>query len=285
MFTDDAVTPVRLEILVDLLRASPQGLTREDTYRLLQPEPLDPDPKFTPAKATLRAGLELLLVEEKSGRVFLSQSCRRLPDARMAILAAFDKLVLASTEVEKYFALFYAYFLGLSKQVYAMSNLSREQWANHFNRDVFDNVPQPNRFNEPKHKGLEAWFAYVGLGWFDPQESFQANPYDRIVRSLPTAFGRNRKLDADDFMARLGAACPELDGGAIFQQANRSWQSSEKKCTLGLSHALIELHLDQLIRLSCPADSSGWSVADAEPPRDDDFRSDRFAAVEFVSKP
>ena len=145
-------------------------------------------------------------------------------------------------------------------------------------------MPQPNRFNEPKHKGLEAWFSYAGLGWFDPAGNFQANPYERLRRALPTIFGRQRSLGADPFMEKLSAACPELDGGEIFRQANLAWQASEKKCTLGLSHALIELHLDQVIRLSCPADSAGWSVDEAEPPGDEDFKSTRFESVAISAK-
>jgi hypothetical protein len=61
-------------------------------------------------------------------------------------------------------------------------------------------------------------------------------------------------------MDRLSAAWPELDGDEIFRQADPAWQPSEKKCTLGLSHALIEFHLDDVIRLSCPADSAGWDA-------------------------
>ena len=83
-------------------------------------------------------------------------------------------------------------------------------------------------------------------------------------------------------MEKLAATCPELDGGDIFRQANPSWEKSDKKCTLGLSHALIELHLDQVIRLACPADSAGWSIKDAEPPGDEDFKSEKFDSLELI---
>jgi len=131
---------------------------------------------------------------------------------------------------------------------------------------------------------LHRWLNYVGLGWYDPVDSFQANPYERLLRALPSLFGRQHKLDADRFVTTLGATCPELDGGEIFLQANHEWQSADKKCSLGLSHALIELHLDGVIRLNCPADSAGWSVGEAEPPRDDNFRSDRFAVIELLAR-
>ena len=241
MFTDDAVTPVRLEILLDLLRHCRQGTPREEAYRLLQPEPLaEGRPTFTPAKATLRAGLELGLIEEDSGKLALSPASRKEKNARVLVLAALDARVLADADVEKYFALFYAYYLGLTKQVYARQDQSNQQWADQFNKDVFADAPQENPFNGTKLTGLHRWFSYAGLGWYDPAGHFQANPYDRLLRALPDIFGRQRSLSADPFMEDLAAACPELDGGALFRQANQAWQPSEKKCSLGLSHALIE---------------------------------------------
>lgn len=283
MFTDDAVTPVRLEILVDLLRECRQGLARGDVYRLLQPESLNPDPKFAPARATIGAGIELNLVDTESDRLTLNGDCRKQPDSRTSILLAFDNYVLNSTEKEKYFALFYSYYLGLGKRTHAMNTLKREEWANAFNSDVFQNEPQANRFNEAKHKGVEAWFDYIGLGWFDPAGRFQANPYDRIRRKLSAIFQRESTLSGDSFMANLAATCPELDGGDIFRQANLLWKASDKKCTLGLSHALIELHLDRVIRLACPADSAGWSIKDAEPPGDEAFKSEKFSFIQLLN--
>jgi hypothetical protein len=285
MFTDDAVTPVRLEILIDLLRSSRQGLVRDDLYRLLQPEPLGGDrPTFIPAKATVRAGLELKLVEDEEGKLSLSERCRKQKDTRAAILAAFDELALGSAEVEKYLALFYSFYLGLGKKADKLQDLSGEQWADHFNQIVFGNVTQDNRFNGTKLTGLHRWFGYVGLGWYDPRDAFQPNPYDRILRALPVIFGRLRALDANPFMAKLADACPELDGGALFLQANREWQAEDKKCTLGLSHALIELHFDGFIQLVCPADSSGWNIGEAEPPHGGDFFGDRFSSVNLLPR-
>ena len=83
-------------------------------------------------------------------------------------------------------------------------------------------------------------------------------------------------------MAKLNSACLELDGGELFCQANPAWQRSDMKCTLGLSHALVELHLDKVIRLSCPADSSGWIVNEADPPGNADFKSTRFESIDLL---
>lgn len=287
MFTDNPVTPGRLEILFEVLRAYPRGLARKEIYRLLQPEPLDPDlSSSSPAAATAKAALELGVVEESDSVLSLSVGCRKLKDTRAAILSAFDARVLSDTDVEKYFALFYAYYLGLGKQVYARRSFNNEQWAEQFNKDVFADAPQENRFNGTKLTGLHRWFSYAGLGWYDPSDElpircFQANPYDRIKRAFPAIFVRQDKLDADVFMAKLAATCPELDGGKIFLQANPEWDATQKQCTLGLSHALIELHLDGVVRIACPADSAGWNLDQAEPPRNEAFLSDRFTTIQL----
>jgi hypothetical protein len=283
MFTDNPVTPVRLEILIGLLREVTRGLSRKDVHRLLQPEALNPDTSSgSPAATTVRAALELELAEEQGGQLSLKPACRKEPDIRAAILRAFDARVLASADVEKYFALFYAYYLGLGKKAYVYRASNKEQWAEQFNSAVFGDAAQDNRFNGTKLTGLHRWFSYVGLGWFDPVGEFQANPYERLQRALPIIFGRRKKLAVDDFMGQLAGACPELDGGSLFVQANPGWSADERRCSLGLSHALIELHLDKVIRLSCPADSSGWDIREAEPPGGDSFGSSKIAALELL---
>jgi hypothetical protein len=283
MFTDNPVTPVRLEILIGLLRECSRGLSRKEVCRLLQPEPLNPDTSSgSPAVATVKAALELDLAEEQGGQLSLKPACRKEPDIRAAILRAFDAHVLASADVEKYLALFYAYYLGLGKKAYAYRASNKEQWAEQFNSAVFGDVAQDNRFNGTKLTGLHRWFSYVGLGWFDPVGEFQANPYERLQRALPIIFGRRKKLEMDDFMEQLAGTCPELDGGSLFVQANPGWSADQRRCSLGLGHALIELHLDMVIRLSCPADSSGWDIREAEPPGGDSFGSSKIAAVELL---
>lgn len=282
MFTKNPVTPVRLEILIELLRVCHRGLARKEAYRILQPEPLAPELSSSgPAFATVKAALLLGLVEESDSVLSLSVGCRKLKDTRAAILNAFDARVLFDANVENDFALFFAYFLGLGKQVYARASFSKEQWAEKFNEDVFADDPQVDRFNGTKLTGLHRWFHYAGLGWYDPYGNFQANPCDRLQRALPAIFEHQRKLDADVFMTKLAATCPELDGGEIFLQANPEWDVTQKQCTLGLSHALVELHLDGVVRIACPADSTGWSFGEAEPPRDEDFLSDRFTTIQF----
>lgn len=285
MFTDAPVTPVRLTVLLDLLRGFRQGITREDIHRLLQPESLTGEGKnFDPAKATLKAGVDLGLVKEDGGTCSLTPACRQEKDTVGAVLKAIDDRVLTTTEVEKYFALFFSYYLGLGTQVYRRRTQNNQQWADQFNRAVFADVPQGNPFNATKVTGLHRWFSFAGLGWYDPSGTFQANPYDRLQRALPGIFKKRKEMDAEEFMAGLRQTCPELDGGALFETANKEYSRTEKKCTLGLSHALVELHLDGIIALNCPADSAGWSIEEAEPPHGKDILSTRFSSLEYLVK-
>lgn len=279
MFTHEPVTPIRLEVLIDLLRGYGEGLPRKDVYRLLQPRSIDDAPAAV--EKTVDAGIQLMLLRESGKSISLSPECRKPPEARAAILAQFDERVLASMEVEKYFALYYSFYLARGKSA---DDSDKAVWADHFSQAVFGDEPQGNRFNETKLTGLHRWLSYVGLGWYDPREVFQANPYDRVERSLGAIFKKGRVLESSEFIKSLGQACPELDGGKMFMQANKGYDLKDMRCTLGLSHALIELHLDKVIRLDCSSEGSGWSIRDAEPLATEGFKSGSFIAVELLGR-
>ena len=283
MFTDDQTTPVRLEILIDLLRGSPRGVSRESVNRLLQPEPLSGE-KTPAARATIRAALDLDVATEQGDTLKLSEAAKKT-DTRTAILEAIDRRVLGCAEVEFYFGLFYAYCLGMDKAAQATQR-HLPDWANGFNQAVFRGEEQTNAFNPTKISGLHRWFGYAGLGWFDPSLEFQPNPYERLRRALPRIFGKSRKLTSEDWMTRLGEQCPELDGGSLFLQANPHYNAELKKCSLGLSHALVELDLDGVLVLYRPADSAGWSIEDAEPPIESsaDKQGTKISFIELLTK-
>lgn len=286
MFTDQPVTPVRLEVLLDLLRRYSSGLKREVIYELLQPQPLCDDPKKTTSLQTVGAALQLDLAEEKQNVITLNKHFDKNKSIKENILRAVDRMVLSSLEIELYLSLYYAYYLGLDKKVYDRLGFSRDKWVEQFNKDVFNNEPQSNPFNATKHTGLDRWFSYFGLGWYDSNDQFQANPYERLLRSLPDIFRGESELYGDQFMKQLSEVCPELDGGEIFLKANkyRGYNPEDKQCTLGLSHAFVELHEDKIITLECPVDSRGWSIELAMPSRDDTIKQDRITLIKYLGK-
>jgi len=275
---------MHLETLIGLLRDfGPRTLDAQTTALLLQPDGL---PKLNPdrvqTKQALAAAEDLCLLRRQEGFLNLTIVRKDKRSTREIVLQALDARVLATREAEPYFALFYSYLVGLGKKA-GDPKKTREQWASEFNRQVFGNQKQPDPFNATKLTGLYRWFRYAGLGWYDPANVFQCNPYERLRRALPKIFDSKRKLQGSAFMEGLEKICPELDGGAIFRQAIPNYNDADHVCSLGLSHALVDLHLDGQVVLHCPQDSSGWSLQEADPlPLDNQtFRSARIDFVEW----
>lgn len=281
MFTDQPVTPLHLESILSFVRtyAAKRSFTRDAVKDIFQPASVTPNQ--TQSLEALMAAMDLKLVFEADDKTITpaKELTGKLP-VDESLKAALDEVVLGSIDIEPYFALFYSFMLGRDQSVFGKT---RENWVLDFNREVFDNKEQSNQFNSTKLTGLHRWFSYMGLGWYDQSGEFNCNPFFRIARKLPIVFAKNKKLESDEFFASLATACPELDGGTIFMQANRRYDPSAKQCSLGLSHALIDLHYSQMITLHCPKDSAGWSIALAGPPSDGKtLIGDRISQVELV---
>lgn len=280
MFTDQPVTPLHLETLLSFVRlyAGKRSLTREALRDIFQPASLTQNQ--LQSSEALKAAMDLQLVLETDAKLIspAKELTGKLPIDEL-LKAAIDELVLGRTELEPFFALFYSYMLGRNRNAFGKT---REDWALEFNHDVFENKEQSNQFNSTKLTGLHRWFCYVGLGWYDQTDTFNCNPFYRIARRLPLIFGRSKRLDSDAFISSLATACPELDCGRIFMQANRRYDQTAMQCSLGLSHALVDLHYSQIIILHCPKDSAGWSIALASPSSDGKtLIGDRFSQVEL----
>lgn len=280
MFTDQPVTPLHLESILRFVRiyASERRVTRDAVKDIFQPPSVTPNQ--TQSLQALMAAMELKLVLEGDDKTIApaKELTGKLPVGE-SLKAALDEMVLGSIEVEPYFALFYSFMLGLDQSAIKKT---REEWVLDFKREVFGEKSQTNQFNLTKLTGLHRWLSYIGLGWYDQSGEFNCNPFFRIARRLPIVFAKNKKLESDAFLASLASACPELDGGEIFLQANGRYKPSVKRCSLGLSHALIDLHYCERIVLHCPKDSAGWSIAAASPPSDGKtLIGDRISEVEF----
>ena len=283
MFTDGPTTPTRLEALLGVVASNPKGLNRKNLYDLMQPESL----RSNTEKATnnVKAGLEIeLLKEEKSSIIRLHESYNKKISASENILNSLDKRVLKDSKVELHLALFYSYYLGLDTQIYERSDWDGDRWSDQFNIDVFGNTPQSNRFNKTKYTGIHRWLNFLGLGWYDSNGFFQPDPTERILRSMNSIFGKEKKIPGDQFMIKLAEVCPELDGGEMFLQANKNYDANAKECTMGLSQALVGLHEEGFVRLTCPIDSRGWNLKKASPGRDDYIKSDRLELIEMTPK-
>lgn len=283
MFTDSEATPARVEMLLDLTRTMQSRKFDSSTVQqLLQPKGL---PGLTSGsgqyRSVLSAAKELDLVQEQGDDMIRASRSRDTRSTQRAVVEAIDEKVLRDDSIEPWFALFYAFLLGRDESA-ALGPVAGAHWENRFERELFGGAKQPNRFNETKYRGFRRWFRYSGLGWHDGDDCFHPNPYERLERQLPAIFGKARELPIEAFMDRLSEQCPELDGGHIFLKANRDWDRSARVVTLGLSHALVDLHLDGKIELNCPLDSDGWNIAKAAPPNDGvNLKSDRIANVRY----
>lgn len=285
MFTDGPLTPLRLEALISLLREnSPRGMPRDALRKLLQPLPLPAVTEQSWKSMTdggIRAGEELGLLHVDD-EIHLTDAAKGRRSVRECVLHAIDEHVLGTTDVEWYFASFYSYVLGLGPDATTRTNVD---WVDSFRRQVPDTHGNSNPFNKDKLSGLNRWFVYAGLGWWDSSENFVCNPYDRLLRRFPLIFHDHRKLDDHAFFDRMAMHCPELDGGAIFAAANPSFDPKTKEATLGVSNALLEMHDLGIVRLHAYPDSGGWSIRSASPSDDGaTLRSDRLAQVEWLEK-
>lgn len=184
-----------------------------------------------------------------------------------------------------YFALFYSYLITQEDDT-APVGAAGDRWAHNFNTALYGRPEgKSNPFNRDKYRGLRRWMRYAGLGWHDAQDTFIPNPYYRLRRSLQEIFNGKKRLDSDVFMANLAQMCPELDGGAIFREANPGLDLN-RTCTRALAVALRDLHDNRAIKLSCPADSRGWSLIRAGVIRNpsEGLHSDSFDFIERLAQ-
>ena len=282
MFTHEPITPRRLECLIDLLREySRRDWTRAGLAGVLQPEGLpDLKEKSEQASKVIKAALELGLVAEDGGLIRLAPFQRERTTSDL-VLQAMEERILASTDVETYYAPFYSYLIS---QGAVPERRDGGAWAIAFARDCPQMAGEQNPFNKTKYTGLERWYAYSGHGWFDMTGEFQPNPYSRILRQLRNIFTDDVRLSGDDFITRLAQCCPELDKGSIFRRTLPNYNAEAQVASLALSHALVDLHLDRHICLFCAPDSRGWSIEAALPPSDGrTLRSGRIDYVEYTA--
>lgn len=288
MFTDNPTIPAQLEVLLDVVHAMRQRKSSAEALRqLIQPKGL---PALTSSSAQvdshLSAAKELELVSaDENQDVRLSYPVRGDHLAKPAIVAAFDRVALANANVEKWAGRFYAYLIVQEEDLGGGKAADIEALTNRFMVNLPSSIDKGNPMNLVKHRALMRWYPYVGLGWMDPSGTFCPDPTERLRRALPAIWAEDRKLDAQEFMDRMGRACPELDGGALFNEVTEGlFSASARQCTQALATALRRLHDEGVLRLHCPSDSKGWSLDKAGQNQVTGEASNRFDVVERVGR-
>ena len=263
MFTDQPVTPARLEVFIDLTwEMRTRKFNREAIKLLLQPQGLPGlSPSSKQAMDVLKCADELGLVREDQDKNYRpAWSARKHIGAKDIALHALDEKVLSSTDIEPWFAKFYSFAIAQDDDVLASGLEAGRHWADEFNRYLHGGAPPENPFNATKYTGLRRWMRYAGLGWHDSEDNFVPCPFERVRRKIADIFKNKKKLSSDEFMVQLAAQCPELDGGEIFATVHLGKKNVGRNCTRALATALRDLHDTEVIRLSCPADSRGWGL-------------------------
>jgi len=284
VFIDNPTVPIQLETVLDLIYELRHKVATSETVKvILQPKGLpDLKAKSDQAAHQLHAAKELELVTQDEGGNFrLAYAVRDgKPTAKEAIVRAVDLHVLASAEVEPWFGRLYGYVIAREGVIPGEGN-GRINLCTDFNNALPDGVERGNQLNDTKLPHYVRWYAYAGMGWRDPAKRLVLDPTERLRRALPSVFNSDQRLEAAAFMTSLAQVCPELDGGALFNQVcAERYNPADRVCTAALAMALRNLHDDGCIQLDCPQDSQGWSLERGGSVRNNEtLQSDRFDRV------
>ncbi len=288
MFIDNPSVPIQLETLLDVLYELRQKTATSDAVKsLLQPKGLpDVSPSSSHAANQLNAAKELQLLKQvEGGDLRLTYSIRDgKPSAKEAILEAFDRRVLSSPDVEPWFGRLYGYVIARTGFI-PEEKSARDNLCTEFNEALPIDIDRGNQLNSTKLSHYLRWYAYAGMGWYDPSKRFILDPTVRLLRVIPFLFKGVQRLDAAPFMTLLAQNCPELDGGNLFNDMSVNvYSSADRVCTEALAIALRNLHDEGIIQLDCPKDSQGWSLENGGTVlNQESLQSDRFDRVSLVS--
>jgi len=259
-FLDSTVTPHRVLKLFDFLRSrSDKSFETRDLKRVFQPTALENvTDQSDQIGDAVRSCIGLGLAARDTARTVKSVDASPEKSSKMLLIEAFDRIVLESTESEEWFAKFYAYIIARDKEVKEGSN---DVWEVSFNRDLFGENKPRNRLNQVKINAFRRWYAFIGLGWFDHQNTFRPNPKQRIERHLPAMFHGSNELSSDEFISALSDFCPELDGGTIFNEVKpTTYDPQRKQLSIAVASAVRDLEVDNIISIDFSRDSSGWDL-------------------------
>lgn len=259
------VTPHRLHALLRLIARCP-GATAEELCALLQPASLMENTQA--AENALQVALTLQLVAgDRRGPVRLRVNGEAIEELG-AFRETMRQAVLGVTDgaADNYiFNLFSAWYAVLDDAVFRMSG---EELATEFNRRVFPTAVT-QQMNETKFgTGWRPWAAFLGYGWIFQRGATRLlvpDCQDRIAGLVDAWLAdAARPMRFTEFMDQLAVACPELDGGELFQHGWRSGRGGEergRRLSLMLSTALRGLHDQQRCELIRLGDATEvWSL-------------------------
>ena len=275
IINDSQVEPRRLRVILQLV-SDMDAPTREDVSHLAQLPVL-----LESASSKLSASETIHRVAVNSGQISENDDntlSLLVEPKHIATMSSFQEhmrqVLMGITEESQsnyLFNLFSAWYAVQNEDV--LYKLVYEGYDVAFNKEMSTYVSTANErlFNTTKLNGWRKWAEFLGLGWImslGPRSILIPDATKRVQAILPEIFLDHKILNFSQFMERLAALCPELDGGQLF---NYCWSISHgaerrgNRLSLMLSTALRTLATLNKVTLINEADSSNvWTLYPAE---------------------
>ncbi len=296
------VTPQRLHALVRLV-ARRQKPSREDILTMLQPSMVSPNTKASAAVFAATVRTELIVYDTAEDCVSLSSDLKRNDIEHIeGFRWIMQQKLCGVTDPDEDNYLLNQIVAWYAVQETTAYRLKKSELAIKFNQELYPqyassvrNVGEDNEDgegNEDNEDGeededddefeedsdvdeddggrainstkLEAWFRWATfLGWgIVSKNVLWPVAHRRLLPVLKPLW--NQSMRFSDFMDYVASACPELDGGSLFDEC---WQASRPAYPRGqqlsfmLSTALSTLHGLKRVRLERSADAQDrWQI-------------------------
>jgi hypothetical protein len=266
LINNGQVTPQRLHTLLRLVDRRNKS-SREDLLRLLQPSELSTNTSAAAAVFVAAVNTGLIVNNTSEGVVTLASGIKRSQlestDAFRALMQ--ERLCGISDPDEDNYLLnqVVAWYAVQTPDVY---RLHKRELAAKFNAELYPresdaDADSVRAINETKLNAWTTWVTFLGWG-VSVADVLWPIAHGRLLPRLAPL--RRKKLPIADFMNWLAEACPEMDGGTLFEQC---WQSSRPSQSRGqqlssmLSTALGTLHGLKKVGLEYSVDTqSRWQI-------------------------
>lgn len=268
------VTPPRLLALLRLV-ASRDTLPRARLLDLIQPRKLVENQNA--AENVLQAAKQCGLVTESADQVQLAIPPEQITTP-VAFRACLQRRILGVADEDRpnyLFNLFTAWYYVQGDRVLTQT---RQTLTAQFNQEW--SGEDERAFNPTKVSGWLQWAIYLQMGWQmrlstgassgSRTDPLIPDPSARVQQALPEAFdGRARQpVHFAVFANRLASLCPELDGGALYEQCwGKTYPGTPhgNSMSFALSTALRVLHQAGEIELIYHADAPDtWRLVPAQ---------------------
>jgi hypothetical protein len=265
------ITPLRLHALVKLV-ARLKKSHRQELLDLLQPPSLSSNQDA--AKAVYRTAIKCDLIvesdEDKVVTLHTNTPSLKQVESIYKFRQIMQERILGITDPDKD-----NYLLNLFAAWYAVQDSEvlkthKKDIHIYFNGDLYsaDNdtsIESGRAFNPTKYNAWKTWAVFLGWG-YEYKDTIIPAPHVRILPTIRKI--KRHSLPFSSFMDEVSRACPELDGGVLY---NYCWDSSRPAISKGqnvslmLSTGLRVLHKFKYIRLYRQADATDlWQLYPAE---------------------